>query len=190
MNYLVDKSIDGKVIVLTHTKIKKAVTEYYEEYKLERITVNDDELQSDILTVLPFKSDINIFHPTNCSILSNSYYYNTKGYTVFSAFFQEDGTPSISIYRGNNVVEDFHYYYESKNTEKMIILLDKKTKENTISENKIGLCIQVLLVEKGDTVEVIRFKDSDDVYILNGDDILDIETFEAIDNKGEEYEII
>lgn len=190
MNYLVDKSIDGKVIVLTHTKIKKAVTEYYEEYKLERITVNDDELQSDILTVLPFKSDINIFHPTNCSILSNSYYYKTKGYMLFSAFFQEDGTPSISIYRGNNVVEDFHYYYESKNTEKMIILLDKKTKETTISENKIGLFIQVLLVEKGDTVEVIRFKDSDDVYILDGDNILDIETFEAIDNKGEEYEII
>lgn len=190
MNYLVDKSIDGKVTVLMDLKIRKVANEYYEEYKLEKIAVYDDELKSDTLTILLFKRDISIFHPTNCSVLSNSYYYNTKGYAVLSAFFQEDGTPTISVYRGNSTVEDFHYYYELKNVEKMIILIDKKTKENTIPENKIGLCIQVILVEKGNTVEVIRFKDNDDVYILNGNDILDTETFEAIDNKGEEYEII
>lgn len=70
----------------------------------------------------------------------------------------------------------------------MIVLINEKS--DVFPQNDIGVIIQVLLVKKGDTVEVIRFKDSDDVYILNGDDILDIETFEAIDNKGEEYEII
>lgn len=117
MNYLIDKSVDGRIAVLSNVKVKKAIDDYYNKNErlkqLGKVTISDDE---SLLSVLPCKSDVDILHPS-CAVWSNSYYFDTKGYTLLSAFIEQDGTPGISVYRQCCIVEDFHYY-ESKDTEK------------------------------------------------------------------------